>query len=813
MCFSSFCWHVEDHHLYSLNYMHFGDPKVWYGVSGADALKLEEAMKKHLPDLFEEQPDLLHELVTQLSPSVLKSEGLPVYRAVQHSGEFILTFPRAYHSGFNCGFNCAEAVNVAPIDWLPHGQTSVELYSEQCRKTSLSHDKLLLGAAQKAVKALAELLILGNSSPENLLWRSACGADGLLSKAIRMRVEMEKKRRDCLPLPLQARKMHRDFNSTERECFTCFYDLHLSAANCECTPDRFACLNHAKLPCPCEPAKRVFLFRYDMDELDILVNALELNLDAVRLWAPSNLDLVLPCPTEKLEDSEPGLQKPLIDINSVNADIFDVPSFNEPCRTVSTGGPEVVELNQHMLPETCASYSKVEGEFDGLFCPQEREDYKKMLSPAKEESRCEVAHELCLDLNMESPYKDHIMQAPSTSNKRENHVDANRGKQPCHVDEIDLCDTMCNALDMNIMSCGDAEATTSYDCARRNNSPIRLRSDFYTFVSSNRSVGSSMTGVSMSMDLNVTKCLREENLYMRKGKSKVFGFDLEVDDLCLSIPQNSESTSDVVDVIVQASHSDNSFSKLENVSDALKYCVQPLSLGTIIPAKHWCNKKFMFPKGFKSRVRFLSVLDPTQMCSYISEVLDAGVLGPLFKVSVESSPLEAFTDVSATQCWENVQMRLNQEITRQQNLGRRGLPPLQPLGSLDGLEMFGFLSLEIAQAIESLDPQHRCSEYWLSKQDQLLKSEREGLKLNSQFGNPSEATMKLFGIDLTRPAPKESTTDDETVEEVQCVLRGLFNKASLDELKAMQKVLSGESRSCDRRVALETLVEEMQKKL
>ncbi|KAK1396310.1 hypothetical protein POM88_006173 [Heracleum sosnowskyi] len=140
MCFSSFCWHVEDHHLYSLNYLHWGDPKIWYGIPGTHASTLEAAMRKHLPDLFDEQPGLLHELVTQLSPSVLKSEGVPVYRVFQHSGEFVLTFPRA----FNCGFNCAEAVNVAPIDWLEHGQCAVELYSKQNRKTSLSHDKLLL---------------------------------------------------------------------------------------------------------------------------------------------------------------------------------------------------------------------------------------------------------------------------------------------------------------------------------------------------------------------------------------------------------------------------------------------------------------------------------------------------------------------------------------------------------------------------------------------------------------------------------------------------------------------------------------------
>lgn len=56
--------HVEDHHFYSLNYMHWGSPKVWYGVPGYAASDLESVMRKHLPDLFDEQPDLLHKLVS-----------------------------------------------------------------------------------------------------------------------------------------------------------------------------------------------------------------------------------------------------------------------------------------------------------------------------------------------------------------------------------------------------------------------------------------------------------------------------------------------------------------------------------------------------------------------------------------------------------------------------------------------------------------------------------------------------------------------------------------------------------------------------
>lgn len=106
---------------------------------------------------------------------------------VQNAGEYVLTFPRAYHAGFNCGFNCAEAVNVAPVDWLAHGQNAVELYSKETRKTSLSHDKLLLGAAYEAVKALWELSAsVGKDNTTNLRWKSFCGKNGTLTNAIQV---------------------------------------------------------------------------------------------------------------------------------------------------------------------------------------------------------------------------------------------------------------------------------------------------------------------------------------------------------------------------------------------------------------------------------------------------------------------------------------------------------------------------------------------------------------------------------------------------------------------------------------------------
>ncbi|KUL92420.1 hypothetical protein ZTR_02263 [Talaromyces verruculosus] len=140
MCFSTFCWHNEDHYAYSANYQHFGATKTWYGIPGKDAEAFEEAMRQAVPELFETQPDLLFQLVTLLPPDQLKKAGVNVYALDQRAGQFVITFPQAYHAGFNHGFNFNEAVNFAPTDWEPFA-----------RDTSIKTAKWLAPALDRAV--------------------------------------------------------------------------------------------------------------------------------------------------------------------------------------------------------------------------------------------------------------------------------------------------------------------------------------------------------------------------------------------------------------------------------------------------------------------------------------------------------------------------------------------------------------------------------------------------------------------------------------------------------------------------------------
>eukprot|EP00884_Botryococcus_braunii_P010329 jgi/Botrbrau1/19298/Bobra.0073s0041.1 len=149
MLFSCFAWHIEDHMLYSINYHHVGAPKRWYGVPHTAIDQFETCFKATLPKLFERQPDLLCHLVTMLSPRILREHNIPVYKVLQEPGDLVVTFPGGYHCGFNLGFNCAEAVNFAPPEWLQHRSESVARNRFFRKDSLLSPEWLLLRGVQE----------------------------------------------------------------------------------------------------------------------------------------------------------------------------------------------------------------------------------------------------------------------------------------------------------------------------------------------------------------------------------------------------------------------------------------------------------------------------------------------------------------------------------------------------------------------------------------------------------------------------------------------------------------------------------------
>ncbi|KAJ8563151.1 hypothetical protein K7X08_031603 [Anisodus acutangulus] len=164
MLFSWFAWHVEDHELHSLNYLHTGSPKTWYAVPGDYAFSFEEVIRCHA---YGENTDrlaalaLLGEKTTLLSPKVLVASGIPCCRLVQNPGEFIVTFPRAYHVGFSHGFNCGEAANFGTPQWLTVAKEAAVRRAAMNYLPMLSHQQLLYLLTMSFVSSVPRSLLPG----------------------------------------------------------------------------------------------------------------------------------------------------------------------------------------------------------------------------------------------------------------------------------------------------------------------------------------------------------------------------------------------------------------------------------------------------------------------------------------------------------------------------------------------------------------------------------------------------------------------------------------------------------------------------
>lgn len=267
MCFATFCWHNEDHWSYSINYLHWGEPKTWYGVPGTRAENFEAAMKSAAPELFQSQPDLLHQLVTIMNPNILMNANVPVYRTDQQAGEFVVTFPRAYHAGFNQGYNFAEAVNFAPADWMKMGRECVNHYSKLRRYCVFSHDELVckmalepdrlnLGIATACYIDMAEMVDTEKKLRKNLLEWGVTNAD-----------------REAFEL----------LSDDARQCEICKTTCFLSAVTCKCTTN-LACLRHFAELCECPPENHTLKYRYTLDELPLMVQKLKVKAESFEKW-------------------------------------------------------------------------------------------------------------------------------------------------------------------------------------------------------------------------------------------------------------------------------------------------------------------------------------------------------------------------------------------------------------------------------------------------------------------------------------------------------------------------------------------------
>ncbi|XP_060898722.1 lysine (K)-specific demethylase 5Ba [Labrus mixtus] len=328
MCFSSFCWHIEDHWSYSINYLHWGEPKTWYGVPGYAAEHLESVMKNLAPELFESQPDLLHQLVTIMNPNTLMNNGVPIYRTNQCAGEFVITFPRAYHSGFNQGFNFAEAVNFCTMDWMPIGRNCISHYRQLSRYCVFSHDEMVCNMAYKADTMDVELA-------------------SAVQKEMTVMVQEEEELREKIKKMGVVQSRQVDYEvlpDEERQCCKCRTTCYLSGITCACSPGKTVCLYHTQNLCSCPYNNLTLHYKFTLDELYPMRAAVKLRAESYKDWV-FNVKEIL----ENKGSKKRGLDELHSLVEQGETKAFPQTSLLDQLRVVTSEADKVAVMAQQLL--------------------------------------------------------------------------------------------------------------------------------------------------------------------------------------------------------------------------------------------------------------------------------------------------------------------------------------------------------------------------------------------------------------------------------------------------------------------------------
>lgn len=201
-------------------------------------------------------------------PNILLQHHVPVYKAVQFPGEFVITFPRAYHAGFShgntpplfflffffsldsskiqshftklmnsAGFSCGEAVNFAASDWFELGAEATQRYALQGRMPIIPYEELLCKEAMSFSKSGNNNYRAGGGSSSNtaaLKISFAC----LLRLHHRARWYLKKSRTSLRIHPKKPQ-------ITTIYCVLCRRECYVAHFICKCCRDPI-CLFHGK---------------------------------------------------------------------------------------------------------------------------------------------------------------------------------------------------------------------------------------------------------------------------------------------------------------------------------------------------------------------------------------------------------------------------------------------------------------------------------------------------------------------------------------------------------------------------------------
>ena len=156
-----------------------------------------------------------------------------------------------------------------------------------------------------------------------------------------------------------------------------------------------------------------------------------------------------------------------------------------------------------------------------------------------------------------------------------------------------------------------------------------------------------------------------------------------------------------------------------------------IEVGSLRVQKGWFNGGYIFPEGFKSRTLFRSSVALDSLCVHECDIIGRGGEYwplPTFRVVALDRPDEPLIAKSCTGCWTAILKRINAEIEARREAGEDLPPP--PKTAIAGPEYFGFNQADIQDAVEALDPNQECEQYWAGKVER--SKARKGLPTSSK---------------------------------------------------------------------------------